>query len=135
MIASLLTTFCRKRRHFGKPIRSFSARNPVKNHIQALQFAKKQGIRTIFNPAPAQALDLKEIVADYVIPTNRSRSPERSASSQSRRRRAAHATCSTWPKSRDHHSGSNGALLAPTSTSPFAVEPSTPRAGDGFIAA
>jgi ribokinase len=42
---------------------------PLVTTIKALQFAKQHGIRTIFNPAPAQVLDLQEVgLADYVIP-------------------------------------------------------------------
>jgi ribokinase len=42
---------------------------PLLTSIKALQFAKEHGIGTIFNPAPAQVLDLKEAgLADYVIP-------------------------------------------------------------------
>jgi ribokinase len=42
---------------------------PLLTSIKALQFAKEHGIQTIFNPAPAQVLDLKEAgFADYVIP-------------------------------------------------------------------
>jgi len=42
---------------------------PLLTSIKAMQFAKEHGIQTIFNPAPAQVLDLKEVgLADYVIP-------------------------------------------------------------------
>jgi ribokinase len=42
---------------------------PLLTSIKAMQHAKAHGIETIFNPAPAQVLDLKEIAAaDYVIP-------------------------------------------------------------------
>jgi ribokinase len=41
---------------------------PLLTTIKALQFAKEHGIGTIFNPAPAQVLDLKEACADYIIP-------------------------------------------------------------------
>jgi ribokinase len=42
---------------------------PLLTSIKALQFAKQHGIQTIFNPAPAQVLDLQELgLADYVIP-------------------------------------------------------------------
>jgi ribokinase len=42
---------------------------PLLTSIKALQFAKEHGIQTIFNPAPAQVLDLKEAgFADYVVP-------------------------------------------------------------------
>ncbi len=42
---------------------------PLKTSLFALKFAREHGIKTIFNPAPAQVLDLNELaVADYVIP-------------------------------------------------------------------
>jgi ribokinase len=42
---------------------------PLLTSIKALQYAKEHGIQTIFNPAPAQVLDLKQAgFADYVIP-------------------------------------------------------------------
>jgi ribokinase len=44
----------------------FQLEIPLLTTFKALQFTKKHGISTIFNPAPAQVLDLKD--ADYVIP-------------------------------------------------------------------
>jgi ribokinase len=42
---------------------------PLVTTIKALQFVKEHGIKTIFTPATAQVLDLKEAgFADYVIP-------------------------------------------------------------------
>ncbi|HTB15714.1 MAG TPA: ribokinase [Bryobacteraceae bacterium] len=42
---------------------------PLLTSIKAMQLAKEHGIQTIFNPAPAQVLDLQEVgLADYVIP-------------------------------------------------------------------
>jgi ribokinase len=42
---------------------------PLETVYYALQFGRQHGIRTILNPAPAMALDLKLAgVADYVIP-------------------------------------------------------------------
>jgi ribokinase len=42
---------------------------PLLTSIKTLQFARASGVQTIFNPAPAQVLDLKEAgFADYVIP-------------------------------------------------------------------
>jgi ribokinase len=41
---------------------------PLLTTIKALKFAKEHGISTIFNPAPAQVLDLRETCADYIIP-------------------------------------------------------------------
>jgi ribokinase len=47
----------------------FQLEIPLETTIAALQFAKENGIATIFNPAPAQVLDLKQIgIASYVIP-------------------------------------------------------------------
>jgi ribokinase len=42
---------------------------PLLTSIKAMLFAKEHGIQTIFNPAPAQVLDVQELgLADYVIP-------------------------------------------------------------------
>lgn len=42
---------------------------PLLTSIKAMQFARDHGIQTVFNPAPAQVLDLAEVgLADYVIP-------------------------------------------------------------------
>lgn len=42
---------------------------PLETVYYALQFARRHGIRAILNPAPAQALDLRQAsAADYVIP-------------------------------------------------------------------
>lgn len=42
---------------------------PLLTSIKAMQFAREHGIQTIFNPAPAQVLDLAGLgFADYVIP-------------------------------------------------------------------
>ncbi len=47
----------------------FQLEIPLATTIAALELAQRHGVRTIFNPAPAQALDLKKIgIADYVIP-------------------------------------------------------------------
>ena len=47
----------------------FQLEIPLETTIAALQLAKQNNVRTIFNPAPAQALDLKQVgIADYVIP-------------------------------------------------------------------
>jgi ribokinase len=47
----------------------FQLEIPLLTSIMALQFAKDHGISTIFNPAPAQVLDLYQAgLADYVIP-------------------------------------------------------------------
>jgi len=47
----------------------FQLEIPLETTIAALQLAKENNIRTIFNPAPAQALDLRQVgIADYVIP-------------------------------------------------------------------
>lgn len=42
---------------------------PLETVYHTLRFARQHGIRTILNPAPAQALDLAEVGnADYVVP-------------------------------------------------------------------
>ena len=42
---------------------------PLETTMASLQFAREHGIKTIFNPAPAQVLDLQRAgFADYVIP-------------------------------------------------------------------
>ncbi|HVP00796.1 MAG TPA: ribokinase [Bryobacteraceae bacterium] len=47
----------------------FQLEIPLATTIAALELANRHGISTIFNPAPAQVLDLKQVgIADYVIP-------------------------------------------------------------------
>lgn len=47
----------------------FQLEIPLLSSIKGMQFAKKHGVGTIFNPAPAEVLDLKQLAAaDYVIP-------------------------------------------------------------------
>lgn len=42
---------------------------PVETVYHTLRFAREHGVRTILNPAPAQPVDLREIIsADYLIP-------------------------------------------------------------------
>jgi ribokinase len=42
---------------------------PIETVYHTLRFTRRHGIRTILNPAPAQALDLSEVAnADYLIP-------------------------------------------------------------------
>ncbi len=42
---------------------------PIETVYYTLAFARRHGIRAVLNPAPGQALDLKEVAnADYVIP-------------------------------------------------------------------
>ncbi len=47
----------------------FQLEIPLETTIAAFELAKQNNVRTIFNPAPAQPLDLKQVgIADYVIP-------------------------------------------------------------------
>jgi len=53
----------------GADIVVFQLEIPLATTMTGLKFAKAHGIRTIFNPAPAQPLDLQDAgFADYVIP-------------------------------------------------------------------
>jgi ribokinase len=112
----------------------FQLEIPLLTTIKALQFAKEHGIQTIFNPAPAQSLDLKEIaLADYVIPNETeaeilSGMPIRNlddARKCARKLGLSHVIITL---------GENGALYREQHIAPFAVEPvDTTGAGDAFI--
>jgi ribokinase len=110
---------------------------PLVTTIKALQFAKERGIKTIFNPAPAQVLDLKEAgFADYVIPNETeaevlSGMPVRNLDEA----RACARKLLDGGLSRIIITlGANGSLFGDQHIAPFAVEPvDTTGAGDAFI--
>jgi ribokinase len=110
---------------------------PLVTTIKALQFAKEHGIKTIFNPAPAQVLDLKEAgFADYVIPNETeaevlSGMPVRNLDEA----RACARKLLDGGLSRIIITlGANGSLFGNQHIAPFAVEPvDTTGAGDAFI--
>jgi ribokinase len=115
----------------------FQLEIPLLTTIIALQFAKKHGIRTIFNPAPAQILDLKELgSADYVIPNETeaeviSGMPVRNLDEA---RLCAKKLLDGGLNRVVITLGANGALFGEQHVAPFAVEPvDTTGAGDAFI--
>ena len=111
----------------------FQLEIPLRTTIKALEFAKQHGIRSIFNPAPAQILNPDELAADYVIPNETeaeilSGMPVQNLDDA---RKCAHKlglnrVILTL--------GANGALFRDRHIAPFAVEPvDTTGAGDAFI--
>jgi ribokinase len=115
----------------------FQLEIPLLTTIIALQFVKKHGIRTIFNPAPAQSLDLKEFgSADYVIPNETeaeviSGMPVRNLDEA---RDCARKLLAGGLNRVVITLGANGALFGDQHVAPFAVEPvDTTGAGDAFI--
>lgn len=110
---------------------------PLLTTIKALQYAKEHGIGTIFNPAPAQILDLKEAgLADYVIPNETeaeilSGMPGRNLDEA----RQCVRKLQEGGLSRVIVTlGANGALFGEQHIGSFAVEPvDTTGAGDAFI--
>jgi ribokinase len=110
---------------------------PLLTTIKALQYAKEHGIGTIFNPAPAQILDLKEAgLADYVIPNETeaeilSGMPVRNLDEA----RQCVRKLQEGGLSRVIVTlGANGALFGDQHIGSFAVEPvDTTGAGDAFI--
>jgi ribokinase len=115
----------------------FQLEIPLSTTIVALQFAKQHGIRTIFNPAPAQVLNLHEAgLADYVIPNETeaeiiSGMPVRSLDEA---RECAQKLIAGGLGRVIITLGANGALFGDHHVAPFAVEPmDTTGAGDAFI--
>ena len=115
----------------------FQLEIPLATTIAALAFAKQHGIRTIFNPAPAQVLNLREAgLADYVIPNETeaeilSGMPVRNLDDA---RRCARKLLEGGLSRVIVTLGANGALLGDLHVAPFAVEPvDTTGAGDAFI--
>jgi ribokinase len=115
----------------------FQLEIPLSTTIIALEFAKQNGIRTIFNPAPAQILDLKEAgLADYVIPNETeaeilSGMPVRTLDEA---RECARKLLAGGLSRVVITLGANGALFGEQHIAPFAVEPiDTTGAGDAFI--
>ncbi len=115
----------------------FQLETPLATSIHAMQFAKKHGIGTIFNPAPARALDLRQMgVADYVIPNETeaevlSGMPVRNLDDA----RACVRKLTDGGLARVILTlGANGALAGDEHVAPFAVTPvDTTGAGDAFI--
>jgi len=115
----------------------FQLEIPLLSSIKALQFAKEHGIQTLFNPAPAQVLNLEQLaLADYVIPNETeaeilSGMPVRNldeARACSRKLRDAGLSRVIVTL------GANGALYGEHHIAPFAVDPvDTSGAGDAFI--
>lgn len=110
---------------------------PLLSTIKALQFAKEHGIGTIFNPAPAQTLDLREAgLADYFIPNETEAEivggmPVRDIDDA---RKCAKALRDGGLGRVIITLGANGALFGDEHVAPFAVDPvDTTGAGDAFI--
>jgi ribokinase len=110
---------------------------PLLTTIKALQYAKEHGIGTIFNPAPAQILDLKEAgLADYVIPNETeaeilSGMPVRNLDEA---RECVRKLMEGGLSRVIVTLGANGALFGDRHIGSFAVEPvDTTGAGDAFI--
>ncbi len=109
---------------------------PLLTSIKALQFAKEHGIKTIFNPAPGQVLDLAELsFADYVIPNETeaeilSGMPVHNLDDARKCVRKLQEGGSRVIITL----GANGALFGDQHIAPFAVDPvDTTGAGDAFI--
>jgi ribokinase len=114
---------------------------PVATVYYTLRFARERGIRTILNPAPGQAIDLREAGnADYLIP-NESEAESltgMTVSDLDSSRKSALTLLDRGARRVILTMGENGALLAgPEGTRqvpPFAVQPvDTSGAGDAFI--
>jgi ribokinase len=114
---------------------------PLETVYHTLQFAHDNGIRTILNPAPGQALDLARAgLADYVIP-NESEAEAlsgRAVGSLDDARACAHALIGGGLRRVIVTLGANGALCCGADgdhhVPPFHVEPiDTTGAGDAFI--
>lgn len=110
---------------------------PLLTCIKALQFAKEHGIRTIFNPAPAQVLDLKEAgFADYVIPneTEAEILSGMPVGDLDEARKCAAKLREGGLRRVIITLGANGALFGDEHIAAFPVEPvDTTGAGDAFI--
>jgi ribokinase len=110
---------------------------PLLTTMKSLQFAREHGIKTIFNPAPAQVLDLHEAgLADYVIPNETeaeviSGQPVRNLDDA---RKCVHKLIEGGLRSVIITLGANGALFGDQHIPAFPVEPvDTTGAGDAFI--
>ncbi len=115
----------------------FQLEIPLSTTIFAMQFARKHGVRTIFNPAPAQSIDLHEIAADYVIPneTEAEILSGMPVGSLDDARACARKLLDGGLSRVMITLGANGALYGTDlHVPPFAVEPvDTTGAGDAFI--
>lgn len=110
---------------------------PLLTSIKALEFAKQHRIQTIFNPAPAQILDLASLgFADYVIPNEteaevlsgmpvKNLDDARKCVKKLREGGLSRVIITL---------GANGSLFGDDHVAPFAVDPvDTTGAGDAFI--
>ena len=115
----------------------FQLEIPLLTTITALQFARKHGVRTIFNPAPAQILNLQEVgFADYVIPNETE--AEAIGGMPVRNLDEARACVRKLTEGGLNRLivtlGANGALFGDQHVAPFAVDAvDTTGAGDAFI--
>jgi ribokinase len=110
---------------------------PLLTSIKALKFAKEHGIQTIFNPAPAQVLDLREAgFANYVIPNETE--AEILSGMPVRNLEEARQCCRKLREGGLSRViitlGANGSLFGDEHVPGFPVEPvDTTGAGDAFI--
>lgn len=112
---------------------------PLETVYHTLRIARRRGVRSILNPAPAQALDLAEVAnADYVIPNETEAESlsgipvgsieEARACARSLRDRGLRGVIVTL--------GAKGALFGDEHAPPHRVNPvDTTGAGDAFIGA
>jgi ribokinase len=110
---------------------------PLLTSIKAMQFANENGIQTIFNPAPAQVLDLAEVAcADYVIPneTEAEILSDIPVHNLDDARKCVRKLLDAGLRRVIITLGANGALYGNQHIAPFAVEAvDTTGAGDAFI--
>ena len=114
---------------------------PLETVYFTLRFARQHGLRTILNPAPAQALDASEVAhAEYVIPneTEAATLSGLSVGNLDEAKTCAKALLQTGMRRVILTLGSNGALLASAEEivhiPAFPVKPiDTTGAGDAFI--
>jgi len=114
---------------------------PIETVYYALRFARQNGVRSILNPAPGQALDLAQVAqADYLIPneTEAEALTGIAVHNLEDARACARKLLDSGIRRVIVTLGANGALCAGpdgmTHVPPFAVQPvDTTGAGDAFI--
>jgi ribokinase len=113
---------------------------PMETIAYTVQFARKNNIRCIVNPAPAQLVDAKQLAADYFIPneTEAEVITGIAVHSTEEAKKCAAALLQQGFRKVILTLGSRGALLASPESSeliaPFTVTPvDTTGAGDAFI--
>jgi len=111
----------------------FQLEVPLATTIKAIEYAKRHKIRTIFNPAPAQLLNLDELAADYIIP-NETEAEILSGIAIHNLDDARNCARKLGSSRVILTLGVNGAFFRDQHIAPFLVEPvDTTGAGDAFI--